>query len=366
MVLWYFACIKWDKKEWALSLTCHLIMTLEEWVGDSQRAFPKMTSACLTLSISTAFSAAHVFAFLDFCQDSALSFQFNSGMKHVNRTLLLPLLSRCRQILEDASVDISREQLKVTFSSSTVTPQPSIRPVATSATSSREAYDNAYFYILFVVVFYSFLAMTLFKCIGSDEEKKDPYEEFIRSKPPPTQKFNTGHIMDKFYFEEDSSLWDTGLLCRRRERVNAIGENGGLTVNRARKMSVRSALARPACDFAKPAASSFCLLPPPLWQSESSHKSRQAGGDHCLWWSERRVEPRRSVGQQRAGISSCEAQSGSITPGPSTCTYTTGELGYLNRLMVWDSMDTESLSVWVCVFSILWPKQIRYCQRVYF
>uniref|UniRef100_A0AAX7US16 Uncharacterized protein n=1 Tax=Astatotilapia calliptera TaxID=8154 RepID=A0AAX7US16_ASTCA len=54
--------------------------------------------------------------------------------------------------------------------------------------ASRETYDNAHFYILFVMFFYSFLAMTLFKCfIDSDEEKKDPYEEFIKTGRPSTQ-----------------------------------------------------------------------------------------------------------------------------------------------------------------------------------
>uniref|UniRef100_A0A3Q3XLV4 Uncharacterized protein n=1 Tax=Mola mola TaxID=94237 RepID=A0A3Q3XLV4_MOLML len=75
----------------------------------------------------------------------------------MNRTLLLPLLSRC------------------------LTPLSSTGPVATASTS-REAYDNAYCYILFVMVFYSFLATMLFKCIGSDEDEKDPYEEFTSLK----------------------------------------------------------------------------------------------------------------------------------------------------------------------------------------
>uniref|UniRef100_A0A669B795 Uncharacterized protein n=1 Tax=Oreochromis niloticus TaxID=8128 RepID=A0A669B795_ORENI len=51
-----------------------------------------------------------------------------------------------------------------------------------------DTYDNAHFYILFVMFFYSFLAMTLFKCfIDSDEEKKDPYEEFIKTGQSSTQ-----------------------------------------------------------------------------------------------------------------------------------------------------------------------------------
>lgn len=33
------------EKEWALSLKYHLIKSLEEWVDDSQRAFPKVVTA---------------------------------------------------------------------------------------------------------------------------------------------------------------------------------------------------------------------------------------------------------------------------------------------------------------------------------
>lgn len=123
----------------------------------------------------------------------------------MNRTLLLPLLSRCQQILEDTGIDISEQQLNGTVSSSTVSPLPSTSTQST-VSSSRETYDNAYFYILFVMLFYSFLAMTLFKCLGSEEEKKDPYEEFMSVGQPSTQKFNPGHMVEKFYFEEESSL----------------------------------------------------------------------------------------------------------------------------------------------------------------
>uniref|UniRef100_A0A8D3C1Q6 Uncharacterized protein n=1 Tax=Scophthalmus maximus TaxID=52904 RepID=A0A8D3C1Q6_SCOMX len=80
-------------------------------------------------------------------------------MKGTNRTLLLSLLSRCQQILEDTGIDINGHQINATLQGRT--------------------YDNAYFYILFVMIFYSVIAMTLFKCLGSGEEKKDPYVEFI-------------------------------------------------------------------------------------------------------------------------------------------------------------------------------------------
>uniref|UniRef100_A0A3B4XQT9 Uncharacterized protein n=1 Tax=Seriola lalandi dorsalis TaxID=1841481 RepID=A0A3B4XQT9_SERLL len=124
----------------------------------------------------------------------------------MNRTLLLSLLSRCQRILEDTGTDISGHQINATVSSSTASPLSSTSPVS-AVSSSRETYDNAYFYILFVMCFYSFLAMTLFKCfIGSDEEKKDPYEEFMSTGQSSTQKFNTGRMAENFYFEEESSL----------------------------------------------------------------------------------------------------------------------------------------------------------------
>ncbi|KAM7379275.1 hypothetical protein PAMP_004840 [Pampus punctatissimus] len=127
-------------------------------------------------------------------------------MKHMNRTLLLSLLYRCQQILEDTGVHIDGHQINTTVSSTTGSPLSSTSSVSTIS-SSREAYDNAYFYILFVMFFYSFLAMTLFMCfIGSDEEKKEEYEEFISPGQPSTQQFNTGHMAEKFYFEEESSL----------------------------------------------------------------------------------------------------------------------------------------------------------------
>lgn len=121
----------------------------------------------------------------------------------MNRTLLLPLLSRCQQILEDRS---KAERWNATVSSSTAVPLSSTGPVATSTTSFRDTYDNAYFYILFVMVFYSFLAMTLFKCVGNDEEKKDPYEEFMNIGRPSAHKLDAGRIAEKFFFEEESSI----------------------------------------------------------------------------------------------------------------------------------------------------------------
>ena len=57
------------------------------------------------------------------------------------------------------------------------------------------------------MLFYSFLAMTLFKCFAArDEEEKEPREEFISTGQSSAQKFNTGHMAARFYFEEESSL----------------------------------------------------------------------------------------------------------------------------------------------------------------
>uniref|UniRef100_A0A8C3I2C8 Uncharacterized protein n=1 Tax=Chrysemys picta bellii TaxID=8478 RepID=A0A8C3I2C8_CHRPI len=46
-------------------------------------------------------------------------------------------------------------------------------------------YDNAYFFILFVMLFYSFLALTVFFGYVRSKKaisKKDPYQEFIEDK----------------------------------------------------------------------------------------------------------------------------------------------------------------------------------------
>lgn len=116
-------------------------------------------------------------------------------MNQMNRTLLMSLLSRCQPVLERTGIDINGHHINTTASPASTT--------MTSISSSRKTYDNAYFYILFVFLFYSFLAMALFKCfVGENEDKKDPYEEFINTGQSSRQKFNR----DKFYFEDESSL----------------------------------------------------------------------------------------------------------------------------------------------------------------
>lgn len=179
-----------DQKEWALSLAFRFINS--GWVAHGVpflkwRARPATPLPQLFNSL------------LDLLLRPRPLFVFHSAMSALNRTLLLPLLSRCQEILEDGS---EGERFNATASGSTAAPTPGPGPVA----SFRETYDNAYFYILFVMVFYSFLAMTLFKCVGSDEEKKDPYEEFMKAGRPSAQKVAARQVTEKFYFEEESGL----------------------------------------------------------------------------------------------------------------------------------------------------------------
>lgn len=114
----------------------------------------------------------------------------------MNGTLLPTLLSQCRQVLQDYGY----EYFNHTLPGRTAVPMSGTRSEAIVSTS-RETYDNAYCYILFVMVFYSFLAVTLFKCMGSEEEYTDP-EEFINSGNPSAKS----HMAEKFYFEEEGSV----------------------------------------------------------------------------------------------------------------------------------------------------------------
>uniref|UniRef100_A0A3B4EM27 Uncharacterized protein n=1 Tax=Pygocentrus nattereri TaxID=42514 RepID=A0A3B4EM27_PYGNA len=87
-------------------------------------------------------------------------------------TLLLALLKRCREVLLE---DLENDHQGANGTATTVTPTQT-----TLIKSARQSYDNAYFYILFVMFFYSFLALTLFRSfVHSDKTKKDPYEEFM-------------------------------------------------------------------------------------------------------------------------------------------------------------------------------------------
>lgn len=77
-------------------------------------------------------------------------------------------------------------------------------------TPKYKPYDNAYFFILFVMLFYSFLALTVFFGYVRSKKaisKKDPYQEFIEDKDR-SKKWNTSRpVVVKFDFEEESILW---------------------------------------------------------------------------------------------------------------------------------------------------------------
>lgn len=162
--------------------------------------FLKGSSACLPFIISVSLRhlpSSHFFllvwVFVDttlICSGFAAS--STADMKHMNRTILLSLLSKCQNLLEDTDFDFDGQRVNTTLSFNTST---------STNNSSGKTYDNAYFYILFVFFFYTFLAMTLFKCVLS-EDKKDPYEDFINTGQSSGQKFNT----DKFDFEEEGSF----------------------------------------------------------------------------------------------------------------------------------------------------------------
>ncbi|XP_069462493.1 potassium voltage-gated channel subfamily E member 3-like [Ambystoma mexicanum] len=69
-------------------------------------------------------------------------------------------------------------------------------------------YDNAYFFILFVMLFYSFLALTVFfGYVRSKKQvsKKDPYQEFIEDRNK-SKKWNTARPVEKYDFEEECIL----------------------------------------------------------------------------------------------------------------------------------------------------------------
>ncbi|KAE8604381.1 hypothetical protein XENTR_v10014692 [Xenopus tropicalis] len=69
-----------------------------------------------------------------------------------------------------------------------------------------QPYDNAYFFILFVMLFYSFLALTVFfgyMRSKKEVQKKDPYEEFMEGKNQ-AKNWRPSRPAEKFDFEEES------------------------------------------------------------------------------------------------------------------------------------------------------------------
>uniref|UniRef100_A0A4W4FNJ9 Uncharacterized protein n=1 Tax=Electrophorus electricus TaxID=8005 RepID=A0A4W4FNJ9_ELEEL len=108
----------------------------------------------------------------------------------MNKTLLLSLLTRCREaILKELEDNRQTPHGNLT----------TVAPTQTTGTSwARHSYDNAYFYILFVMFVYSFLALALFRSfIEHDKTKKDPYEEFMDPDHASAHKYGEGSAQEK-------------------------------------------------------------------------------------------------------------------------------------------------------------------------
>lgn len=122
------------------------------------------------------------------------------GAAAMNQTILLALLTKCRQaILKEIeqNQDVTQKNATTTVLSSTTAPPK----------TTRQSYDNAYFYILFVMFFYSFLAVTLLKgLVQHDKAKKDPYEEFMAPMDSPEKKYKEGPFSKKIDFEEENTI----------------------------------------------------------------------------------------------------------------------------------------------------------------
>uniref|UniRef100_A0A3B3RW15 Uncharacterized protein n=1 Tax=Paramormyrops kingsleyae TaxID=1676925 RepID=A0A3B3RW15_9TELE len=110
----------------------------------------------------------------------------------MNHTLLLTLITECKKLLQEEM-------------GSHVTEAPVNVTSVPEAEVSTKPYDNAYFYILFVMLFYSFLALTLFRSFaGHDKDKKDPYEEFGDASAW-AGKYNQNSLVEKLDFEDEST-----------------------------------------------------------------------------------------------------------------------------------------------------------------
>ena len=127
----------------------------------------------------------------------------------MNRTLILALLAHCkRMILEELDTNIGVSDHRNATGSTPTSHLATVSPTPPLVLDLRGSYDNAYFYILFVMFFYSFLALTLFKnFIRSGKGKEDPYEEFMSGGATAVPKFNTGPSTGEgFDFEDECIL----------------------------------------------------------------------------------------------------------------------------------------------------------------
>ncbi|MGH0152624.1 UNVERIFIED_CONTAM: hypothetical protein FKN15_022874 [Acipenser sinensis] len=109
----------------------------------------------------------------------------------MNRTTIMSLITECRKVLlEDIETELRNGKEE-----------------GNNTVSRDKPYDNAYFYILFVMFFYSFLALAVF--YGghvrpkNEKSKKDPYEEFMQVESS-GEKLDPACGAVRFDFEEES------------------------------------------------------------------------------------------------------------------------------------------------------------------
>uniref|UniRef100_A0A8C3NTL1 Potassium voltage-gated channel subfamily E member 4 n=1 Tax=Cyanoderma ruficeps TaxID=181631 RepID=A0A8C3NTL1_9PASS len=106
----------------------------------------------------------------------------------MNQTALASLILQCVLQLLERNLD--------TRKNATEQKEPQYKP-----------YDNAYFFILFVMLFYSFLALTVFFGYVRSKKavsKQDPYQEFIEDRNR-NKKWNmTRPVVVKLDFEEEN------------------------------------------------------------------------------------------------------------------------------------------------------------------
>lgn len=111
----------------------------------------------------------------------------------MNKTMLLALLNKCKDIIVEEQDN--HEDFFVNLT--TVTPSQTM-----VINSSRKSYDNAYFYILFVMFIYFFLALTLFRSFLQNEKMmKNPFEDSSNSAD--ALKYSEGSTSGKFDFEDE-------------------------------------------------------------------------------------------------------------------------------------------------------------------
>uniref|UniRef100_A0A8C3UH18 Uncharacterized protein n=1 Tax=Catharus ustulatus TaxID=91951 RepID=A0A8C3UH18_CATUS len=112
-------------------------------------------------------------------------------------TARVPVLMLNANTLKISTLHLSSKNLD-TRKNATEQKEPQYKP-----------YDNAYFFILFVMLFYSFLALTVFFGYVRSKQavsKQDPYQEFIEDRNR-NKKWNmTRPVVMKFDFEEESIL----------------------------------------------------------------------------------------------------------------------------------------------------------------